>query len=288
MTRIALVANERSGSGLGPVELGALLEGLGAEVEWFSLREREAAPSARPDRLAVAGGDGTVGCVAGVAASSKLPLAVIPTGTANDFARATGIPLDVPAACRLAVDGTHVREMELAHMEDRPFVNVASAGLATVAARSALAWKHRLGSLAYLAGAFQAGVTARPIPCTVTCDGSQLYSGLAWQVTVASTGAFGAGARIEVAHPADGHLDVTVIEGGSRLRLVQRAYGMRGGRIVSQRGVHHARGSAVEVVAPPSTPFNVDGEIVPQGPASFSVEPAAFRLVTTGAPPPSA
>ncbi len=278
--RIALVANERSGSGLGPAELGGKLEALGADVEHFLLRDRDAAPAAGPDRLAVAGGDGTVGCVAGVAASSGLPLTVIPTGTANDFARATGIPLDLSSACRLAVSGTALREMELAYMGDRPFVNVASAGLATVAASTAHAWKRLLGSLAYAAGALRAGATAHPLRCKVVCDGSELYSGRAWQVIVASTGAFGGGARVEVANPADGRLDATVLEAGSRLRLIQRAYGMRAGRIVSQRGVHHARAASVAVAVREDTPFNVDGEIVPQGPVTFSVEPAAFRLVT--------
>ena len=32
-----------------------------------------------------------------------MPLAVLPTGTANDFARATGLPEDLDEACELAV-----------------------------------------------------------------------------------------------------------------------------------------------------------------------------------------
>ena len=71
----------------------------GAEV--FGLG-RARARSTACDRIVVAGGDGTIGPVAELAGRLDVPLAVIPTGTANDFARANGIPLDVEAAARLA------------------------------------------------------------------------------------------------------------------------------------------------------------------------------------------
>ena len=45
-----------------------------------------------PERIAVAGGDGTIGSVAELAGRLGVPLAVIPTGTANDFARAHELP----------------------------------------------------------------------------------------------------------------------------------------------------------------------------------------------------
>jgi len=41
--------------------------------------------------LAVAGGDGSVAAVAGVAAERDLPLVVVPTGTLNHFARDLGL-----------------------------------------------------------------------------------------------------------------------------------------------------------------------------------------------------
>ena len=50
------------------------------------------------DGVIVCGGDGTVACVAGMAAEHDGTIAVVPTGTGNDFARHLGIdgrrPLD--------------------------------------------------------------------------------------------------------------------------------------------------------------------------------------------------
>jgi diacylglycerol kinase family enzyme len=275
--RLALLANPDSGRGRAP-EAERLLREHGAEVRRFALDDREAALEWGPERIAVAGGDGSVGCSAESAARAAVPLAVIPTGTANDFARALELPFDLDVACRLAATGAHLRHLELAWLGERPFVNAASLGLSPAAARRAHGIKRLLGPLAYSVGALHAGLTARPVACRVDCDGETLFTGSAWQVTVASSGAFGGGSRVE-ADPRDGRLDVVVIEARSRAWLVMHAYGLRRGRVEAQRGVHTARARSVEVEADGGE-FNVDGEVESVDRARFRVESGAFALVT--------
>jgi diacylglycerol kinase family enzyme len=113
----------------------------------------------------------------------------------------------------------------------------------------------------------------------VDCDGRELLAGDAWQVTVAASGAFGAGAAIEEADPADGSLDVVAIEAGPRLGLVGLAYRMRSGGVTDHPRAFHSSCTTAEVLAPDGTVFNVDGELVTIGPARFTVQPRAFRLV---------
>src|SRR5690242_5151451 len=130
--RIALAANRASGGGLDPEPLAAAMRAAGAEVVTGSCEpgELERLAATAPDRLAVAGGDGTIGTAAELAGRVGVPLAVIPTGTANDFARAHGLPGDPLDAARLAATSDRTRRLELGHLADgRPFVNVASAGL---------------------------------------------------------------------------------------------------------------------------------------------------------------
>ena len=92
-----------------------------------------------------------------------MPLAVIPGGTANDFARANGIPLDPRAAAELAASRQRAAALELARLSTgRPFVNVASAGLSSVAARRAQPLKSRFGPLAYGIGAVRAAASGPP------------------------------------------------------------------------------------------------------------------------------
>ena len=78
-------------------------EAAGATVSRFDIEQLERAVRSRPDRLVVAGGDGSIAPAAAAAGAAGIPLAVVPAGTANDFAERLGLPSDVAAACELAV-----------------------------------------------------------------------------------------------------------------------------------------------------------------------------------------
>jgi YegS/Rv2252/BmrU family lipid kinase len=287
---VGLVTNAASGRGTDGDRVAALLRAAGARVSVHAfdpegaedaVADAAAAAAAEgPDRLAVAGGDGSIGPVAVHAAAADLPLAVIPTGTANDFARALELPLDLEEACTLAATETRERPIDLLRAGDRPFLNAASAGLSVIAAHSARPLKRRLGPLAYAVGALKAGFTAKPLRCRVTADGAQLFAGEAWQVIVAGTGAFGGGSELDEADPSDRLVDVAVVEAGPRAALVRRAWGMRGGNLTAQRGVHHARGRTIQLELPPRTPFNVDGEVCSVAPAHFCARGERVRVVS--------
>ena len=278
-TTVALVANERSGASNAAL-VAERLRSFGAEVRSFDIDALEEAVAWGADRVVVAGGDGSIAPVAAAAGAAETPLAVVPVGTANDFARRLELPDSLTAACRLAVRGTVVRPLELGWMNDeRPFVNVASAGLPAPAAQRASSWKDRLGPLAYAAGALSAGLSAKPLTCLVECDGRELLAGEAWQVTVAASGAFGAGAAVEEADPSDGALEVVAIEAGPRLGLVSLAYRLRSGRVTSHPRAFHCHCAHAEVQVPDCTRFNVDGELVTEGDARFRAVKDAFRLV---------
>jgi diacylglycerol kinase (ATP) len=275
--RLALLANPTSGRGRA-AEAERLLRHHGAEVRRFALDERDDAVAWNPERIAVAGGDGSLGSAAEAAARAGIPLAVVPVGTANDFARALGLPLNLADACRVATTGAATRRLELAWIGERPFVNAASVGLAPAAARVAHGMKAVLGPLAYSVGALYAGISAHPVACRVSCDGAPIFNGPAWQVTVAATGAFGGGSAVD-ADPHDGRLDVVVIEAGSRARLVVHAYALRAGKLESRRDVLSARTREVQVDTD-ARAFNVDGEVVDVDDARCRVQAQAFALVT--------
>src|SRR4051812_6416339 len=272
--RLALVANVRSGRGLDPAWLARQLGG----AEIFGLDEL--ARIAGVDRVVVSGGDGTIAPVAERAGELGVPLAVIPGGTANDFARANGIPSDPREAAALAASGTALRSLELGRLSTgRPFVNVASAGLSSIAGRRAQPLKSRFGPLAYGIGAVRAAATGRPLAIRVRVDATEVYAGDAWQLMVACTGAFGGGAGIGAADATDGELDVVIVPAGSRAALARRAWGLRTSTIERQRAVPHFQGRVVEVELPVGAELNVDGEFVEGGLDRVTARAGAFDLV---------
>ena len=278
-TRVALLANPMSGPGTDRAELEAALRRAGAEVVSFGLEQLDKPPPRDVDRLVVAGGDGMLGPAAEAARIAGVPFALIPIGTANDFARGAGIPLEPADACRLAVRGRRLRTLDIARMDGRAFVNTASIGLSVEAADSAVPLKRVLGRFAYMLGALRAGLTAAPVLCRVFCDGRKLFSGKAWQAIVANSGRFGAGSSMEEADPGDGLLDATVIPAGARLRLPGYAYAMRTGAIARAGDARHGRGQAIRLEVAVEQAYNVDGELVRHGSANFWLERAAAQIV---------
>jgi len=253
----------------------------GATVEIHDVGAGEAVLQRSPDRLVVAGGDGSLGRYAAIAGAAAIPLAVIAAGTANDFARALGLPLDLEAGAALAADpDAPTRSIEVLRAGDTPFLNAASAGLSVHAAKRADGLKRLLGPLAYGVGALRAGLTAQPLRCVARVDGREIFRGRAWQVIVSGTGAFGGGSEVDTADPGDGLVDVAVLAAGARAKLVLRAYAMRAGGLTAQRGVLHGRGREVVLELEDPT-FNVDGELVAVDPARFSTRDERVDVVAS-------
>ena len=87
------------------------------------------AGSDRPDAIVVAGGDGTVNCAADAAVGSDLVLGVLPRGTFNHFAKDLGLPADdLTASARALVTGV-VRQVDVAEVNGRAFVNNSVLGI---------------------------------------------------------------------------------------------------------------------------------------------------------------
>ncbi len=104
-------------------------------------------------RIVAAGGDGTlneiINGLAALAKNKRPELAIMPLGTANDFATACRIPLPPLDALRLAVQGT-AKAIDIVQANERFFVNVASGGFgAQVTADTPVQLKNFLGGGAY-------------------------------------------------------------------------------------------------------------------------------------------
>jgi len=104
-------------------------------------------------RLIIGGGDGSVNEM--VNAMAKLPredrptLAILPLGTANDFATACEIPLESLAALRFAASHSSI-PVDIVKANERYFMNMATAGFgARITAETPVELKNFLGGGAY-------------------------------------------------------------------------------------------------------------------------------------------
>jgi diacylglycerol kinase family enzyme len=88
----------------------------------------EAAKTPGLDAVVAGGGDGTLSCAAGHLAGTGRPLGIVPLGTLNHLARDAGIPTGLEEAAAIIATG-HVREIDVADVNGRVFVNNSSVGL---------------------------------------------------------------------------------------------------------------------------------------------------------------
>jgi len=114
-----------------------------------ALLEALAGAAAEADVLVAGGGDGTISAAAGVAYARRVPLAVLPAGTMNLFARTLQMPLELEAALVAIAEG-EVRAVDIATANGRPFVHQFSVGIHVklVKLRDSLPYRSRLGKIA--------------------------------------------------------------------------------------------------------------------------------------------
>ena len=131
---------------------------------------KEAIASGTP-MVIVGGGDGSLSGVVDYFVGRGTLFALLPLGTANSFARSLGIPLDLPGAVEVLVEGRR-RRIDLGMIGDDYFVNCASIGMAPLIAETVPdALKRILGRTGYLSWAAWKFMQFRPFRLTVRGEG---------------------------------------------------------------------------------------------------------------------
>jgi diacylglycerol kinase family enzyme len=128
------------------------------------IRELErAARDPASDALLAGGGDGTISAAAGICFKHKMPLAVLPAGTMNLFARSLKVPLNLEQALTALANG-EADQVDIATANGRPFVHQYSVGMHSrlVRIRNGLTYNSRIGKM--LASVRAVGATlSRPL-----------------------------------------------------------------------------------------------------------------------------
>jgi diacylglycerol kinase (ATP) len=247
-------------------------------------------------RIIVAGGDGSLhAVVAALHRRNDLKAAVLgllPLGTGNDFARGTGIPLDIEEAARVILTG-EVRPMDVVVDEvGEVVVNSVHVGAGANASRRGHRWKQRLGSvgvgqvnlgkLGYPIGALLTAWRPPIIRLRVEVDG-EVVNDLDRPVLMVALGngsSVGGGAQLTPeATPEDGRVDVMISRAVRPAERFMYAVKLGVARHHLADEATYLRGSTVSVSGGPFW-VSADGEIYgPERQRTWHVEPAAYAMV---------
>ncbi len=232
--------------------------------------------------VVAAGGDGTVNeVVSGIAVSGRWPrLGIVPLGTANDFARGSGIPLDPGAALEAALEG-RASVIDIACVNRRHFINVSTGGFgASATAEASRGLKRRLGALAYVVSGARRLIAMMPERARFVADGEIVHDGAFVFFAVANSGRTGGGTRIAPrADAGDGRLDITVVTTTSRLDFLSLLPDLRAGTHLESPDVLYLRARRFEVRSEAALSVNVDGEPMSARRLAYSLHPHALELM---------
>jgi YegS/Rv2252/BmrU family lipid kinase len=226
------------------------------------------------DAIIAVGGDGTVHETAlGLADHDiRTPLAVIPLGSGNDFARMLGMSSDPEEAARQIAEGTPVvvDAGEVSWREDdtrssRGFVNAAGIGLTALTAHLAPAYKGWPLRVGYTAAALLALGRWIPAGATIRESASRdvLYSGPMLFATIGNARDSGGGYSLAPeARLADGKLDACVVRALPRARAIALMPAARRGTHITHPAVVYRKVRRLEIQSDRGLPIHADGEVV--------------------------
>jgi diacylglycerol kinase (ATP) len=261
-------------------------EGVGHAIELA-----RTAVSAGYRFLVAVGGDGTVNEVAngilGTSEAGDMALGMISTGTGSDFARSTGIPRYYVDACsrltssrRFLIDVGVVEYQNNGNASKRFFVNGAGIGFdAAVVAATERFPKYFGGTIPYVAGLLRTflGYQNKLVVMRIG-DGSEV--GRVLSVVVSNGGYFGGGMHVAPeASLNDSLLDVVVIGDIGKFDLLKSLPMVYKGTHGKHPKVSMGKATKISVESTERLLVHADGELLGEGPASFSLIPAALNIV---------
>ncbi|MGL4965710.1 MAG: lipid kinase [Inquilinus sp.] len=237
----------------------------------------------------IGGGDGTLNRAAPALMETRMPLGILPLGTANDLARTLELPADPVAAAQVIVDG-RLRSIDLGEVNGRPFFNVASLGMGVELAKSLDGdTKKRWGRFGYALAALRLVRRLERFSVEIRGDDGTALRCKSIQIAVGNGRYYGGGMTIaENAAPDDGMLDVYSIEVDHWLWLAAMYPSFRAGRHGRWDEVHAFRCRSVEIRTRRPRDINTDGEVTTHTPATFRVLPRAVRVFSPPLSPPPA
>ncbi|MBA1202089.1 lipid kinase YegS [Pseudomonas capeferrum] len=217
------------------------------------------------------GGDGTLRDVAEAMAGATASLALLPLGTANDFAKAAGVPLEPDAA--LALLEHMPRAVDLGQVGDQVFLNMATGGFGSqVTANTSEDLKKVLGAAAYL-------ITGLTRFSELQAASVELHGpDFDWQGNILALG-IGNGRQAGGGHELcpeavidDGLLDISILPAPQEVVGALR-------ELMSGEGLYiRKRLPWVEITSSQGLDINLDGEPLKGQSLRFEARPAALKL----------
>lgn len=233
-------------------------------------------------QIIAAGGDGTINvCVnAMIRNNIDLPLAVLPAGTANDFAYYFNMPGEIDQMLDIAL-GNSFTYADVGKVNDRYFINVAAIGqVVDVSQKTDPTLKNTIGVLAYYLKGLSEVPNLKPIKVTLTTPEKTYREKMYFMVVMNGKSAGGFKKISPSSEINDGLLDVMLFRNMTLLELPGVFMKILQGSHPSSKKVLHFQTDQLTIEAEADLPTDIDGEHGEKFPLAFSVLHNRLKIYT--------
>jgi YegS/Rv2252/BmrU family lipid kinase len=230
------------------------------------------------DCVIIGGGDGSINAAAPALLETRLPLGILPMGTANDLARTLKIPIDIELASEVIATGI-LHRIDLGSVNGHYFFNVANIGLGVhVTHHLSSDLKQRWGIFSYARGLIKAVKQFRPFSAQIVCDGRRRKV-RSIQIAVGNGRHYGGGMTIAEEASIDDHrFFLYSIEPLRLWEFLRFAPAFRAGRFEERHPVDIEQGKNIDIATRRKMAVTADGELVTHTPARFELLPGAVTV----------
>ncbi|MGL4253473.1 MAG: YegS/Rv2252/BmrU family lipid kinase [Fusobacteriaceae bacterium] len=238
-------------------------------------------PTDEYEYILISGGDGTINKVVNQVKKRgiDLPIAVLPTGTANDFGFALGLEGDVSKDLEKILDGK-IHEIDLVKANERYFVNVLSSGLFTEVSQNTPTYlKNNIGKLAYYLSGILELPKVQDLKLTFEAEGFK-YTGKCFMFFVFNGKTAG---NINLSYKSkmdDGVFDVIIAAGGDMFKVMEFILKfLQGEHLDSSTSILHFKTSKLKISSQETHGTDVDGERGPDIPLYIECIPKGLKII---------
>ena len=205
-------------------------------------------------------------------------LGLVPTGTGNDFLKTLGVPNNWRATCDV-IARNQSRPIDVGRINGRVFVNNVGVGFDAQVSIEAQKVKGLRGQAVYMAALARTMLLSYRTPqVTIERDGETFTQSIT-MLNIGNGRCSGGGFWLTPqAELGDGLLDVCVIRGLSKPRILALVSHVMKGTHVTKESVQMKRAHRITVTSPEPLPVHADGEILYTEVKRLEIEVLPSRL----------
>jgi YegS/Rv2252/BmrU family lipid kinase len=214
----------------------------------------------KPNIVAVAGGDGSINLIATILAGTKIPLGIIPFGSANGMAKDLEIPVDIKESIEILLTGS-INKIDMIKINDRNCLHLADIGLNARVVnrfekdikRGLLTYaKHLIGEMLFL----------KNYVFHIVYDGKKIRK-KGVSITFANASKYGTGAVINPEGQLDdGKFEIVLVKPFPRIKLFSIAWKMFSNKLHTSDYVEIFSCKKAVVYSNKKTTLQIDGEVI--------------------------